>query len=245
MHDVTSTYLDLERSGVDTAVLPVGAIEQHGPHLPLSMDWYQGEIVARQVAKRLDAYLLPGMPFGCSQAHHGFRGTISLAPETLGAVVKDIVTSLLEQGFRRIAVLNFHGGNLILKLAVRDLNLSRSQGKVVLVSPGQDGGVKLREIFEGYADEQHAGDLETSVMMHAAPEQVGPSRVDHVPDVGPVYFDYLAMKEFCPDGVWGRSSLATAEKGRLAVEAMVSYTVDYLHETFARLGLPAQETSEG
>ena len=43
--------------------LPVGAIELHGPHLPLSMDWYQGEIVARQVAKRLDAYLLPGMPF--------------------------------------------------------------------------------------------------------------------------------------------------------------------------------------
>ena len=185
------------------------------------------------------------MPFGCSQAHHGFRGTISLAPETLGAVVKDIVSSLLDQGFRRIAVLNFHGGNLILKLAVRDLNLSRSQGKVVLVSPGQDGGVKLREIFEGYADELHAGDLETSVMMHAAPEQVGPSRIDHVPGVGPVYFDYLAMKEFCPDGVWGRSSLATAEKGRLAVEAMVSYTVDYLHETFARLGLPAQETSEG
>ena len=80
-------------------------------------------------------------------------------------------------------------------------------------------------------------------MMHAAPEQVGPSRVDHVPGVGPAYFDYLAMKEFCPDGVWGRSSLATAEKGRLAVEAMVSYTVDYLQDTFTRLGVPAKNTS--
>ena len=133
MHDVTSTYLDLERSGVDTAVLPVGAIEQHGPHLPLSVDWFQGEIVARQVVERLDAFLLPGIPYGCSQAHTGFRGTISLAPETLGAVVKDVVTSLLEQRFRRIAVLNFHGGNLILKLAVRDLNLSQSMGKVVVL----------------------------------------------------------------------------------------------------------------
>ena len=244
MYDVTSTYLDLERSGVDTAVLPVGAIEQHGPHLPLSVDWFQGEIVARQVAERLNGFLLPGMPFGCSQAHHGFRGTISLAPETLGAVVKDVVTCLLEQGFRRIAVLNFHGGNLILKLAVRDLNLSQSQGKVVLVSPGQDAGARLSEIFEGYADELHAGDLETSVMLHAAPEQVGQSRIDHVPDVGQVYFDYLPMKEFCPDGVWGRSSLATAEKGRLAIDAMVDYTVEYLQETFARLGVPAQETSE-
>ncbi|MCY4529508.1 MAG: creatininase family protein [Chloroflexi bacterium] len=126
MHDVTSTYLDLDSSGVDTAVLPVGAVEQHGPHLPLSVDWFQGEIVARRVAERLDGFLLPGVPYGCSQAHTGFRGSISLAPETLGAVVTDIAESLLEQGFCRIAVLNFHGGNLVLKLAVRDLNLSQS-----------------------------------------------------------------------------------------------------------------------
>ena len=244
MLDVSSTYLDLENSGIDTAVLPVGAIEQHGPHLPLSVDWLQGEIVARQVAERLDAFLLPGIPYGCSQAHTGFRGTISLAPETLGSVVTDIAESLLEQGFHRIAVLNFHGGNLILKLTVRDLNLSQSIGKVVLVSPGQDAGAKLDEILEGYPDEQHAGELETSVMLHAAPDQVGDSRVDHVPDVGPVYFDYLPMKEFCPDGVWGRSSLATAEKGRLAIQAMVDYTVKYLQDTFERLGVPAENSSK-
>lgn len=244
MYDVTSTYLDLESNGVDTAVLPVGAIEQHGPHLPLSVDWFQGDFVARQVAERLNAFLLPGIPFGCSQAHMGFRGSISLSPETLGAVVKDVVKSLLEQGFRRIAVLNFHGGNLILKLAVRDLNLSQSQGKVVLVSPGQDAGIKLDAILEGYADEQHAGELETSVMMYAAPDQVGDSRVDHVPGVGPIYFDYLPMKEFCPDGVWGRSSLATAEKGKQVIDAMVDYTVEYLQDTFERLGVPARNASE-
>ena len=244
MYDVTSTYLDLERSGVDTAVLPVGAIEQHGPHLPLSVDWFQGEIVARHVAERLDAFLLPGIPYGCSQAHAGFRGTVSLAPETLGAVVTDIAESLLEQGFRRIAVLNFHGGNLVLKLAVRDLNLSQSIGKVVLVSPGQDAGAKLDEVLEGYPDEQHAGELETSVMLHEAPWQVGDSRVDHVPDVGPVYFDYLPMKEFCPDGVWGRPSLATAEKGRMAIETMVDYTVEYLQDTFTILGVPAKNYPE-
>ena len=244
MYDATSTHLDLERSGVDTAVLPVGAIEQHGPHLPLSVDWFQGDVVARVVAERVDAYLLPGMPFGCSQAHAGFRGSIFLAPETLGAVVKDVATSLLEQGFRRIAVLNFHGGNLILKLAVRDLNLSQSLGKIVLVNPAQDAGAMLNEILDGYGDEQHAGELETSIMMYAAPDQVGPSRVDHVPDVGPVYFDYQPMKEYCPDGVWGRSSLATAEKGRMAVEAMASYTVDYLEKTFARLGVPPRQTRQ-
>ena len=244
MYDASSTYLELEQSGVDSAVLPVGAIEQHGPHLPLSVDWFQGEFVARQVAERLGAFLLPGMPFGCSQAHAGFRGSIFLSPETLGAVVKDVAESLLEQGFRRIAVLNFHGGNLILKLVVRELNLTQSQGKVVLVSPGQDASKGLNEVLDSYPDEQHAGELETSIMMHAAPDQVGPSRIDHVPDVGPVFFDYLPMKEYCPDGVWGRSSLATAEKGRLATDAMVNYTVDYLQDTFAKLGVPDKVSSE-
>ena len=129
-------------------------------------------------------------------------------------------------------------------MSVRDLNLSQSLGKVVLVSPGQDAGAKLDEILSGYPDEQHAGELETSVMLHAAPDQVGDSRVDHVPDVGPVYFDYLPMKDFCPDGVWGRSSLATAEKGRLVIDAMVDHTVEYLKDTFSKLGVPARKTCE-
>ncbi|MCY4529507.1 MAG: hypothetical protein OXD46_10830 [Chloroflexi bacterium] len=81
-------------------------------------------------------------------------------------------------------------------------------------------------------------------MLHAAPEQVGPSRIDHVPGVGPVYFDYLPMKDFCPDGVWGRASLATAEKGRLAIDAMVDFAVEYLEDTFTELGVPAKSTSE-
>lgn len=237
MYDSTATYQDLETSDMDTAVLPVGAIEQHGPHLPLSVDWFQGEAIARLVAGRLGAYLLPGMPFGCSQAHVGFRGSIFLAPETLGAVVKDVATSLLVQGFRRIAVLNFHGGNLILKLAVRDLNLKQNDGKVVLVNPSQDAGTVLSEILDGYGDEQHAGELETSIMMYLAPEQVRAERVDYVPDVDPVHFDYLPMKDFCRHGVWGNSSLATAEKGKLVVDAMVDYTVDKLQETFTKLGL--------
>ena len=74
MIEATNTHLEVEASGVDTAVLPVGAIEQHGPHLPLATDWAQAEAVAGGVAGRLDAFLLPGIPYGCSQAHAGFEG---------------------------------------------------------------------------------------------------------------------------------------------------------------------------
>ena len=239
MYDVTNTSPEIESSGVDTAVLPVGAIEQHGPHLPLSVDWFQGDAIASGVAERLDAFLLPGIPYGNSQAHEGFRGSISLSPETLASVVQEIGLGLLDQGFRRIAVLNFHGGNLVLKIATRDLNLNQDAGKVVLVHPHLEAAESLSRILEGAEDEQHAGELETSVMMHLAPEQVGDERIDHVPDVRPVYFDYIPMKEFCPDGIWGRPSLATPEKGSLAVEAMIDATVSYLETTFADLGIPA------
>ena len=237
MFDVSNTYVDIERSGVDTAILPVGAIEQHGPHLPLSVDWDQAEAVSRGVAERLDAFLLPGIPYGCSQAHVGFRGTVSLSAETLGAAVKDIVRSLLDQDFRRIAVLNFHGGNLILKLAVRELNMGRQRAKVVLVHPFVDIGGERSRILDNPLDDSHAGEMETSTMMHLSPEHVGDQRIDHVPDVGPEYFDYLPMKEFCPDGVWGRTSLSTAEKGKQLLEAMVDYTSRVLETDFERLGV--------
>ncbi len=241
MYDWTNTYVDLEDSGVDTAVLMVGAIEQHGPHLPLSADWFVGDAVARGVAQRLDAYLLPGIPIGSSHAHRGFRGSVSISHETLGAVVRDITLDLLDQGFRRIALINSHGGNLMPKITTRDINLSQGKGKLVQLHPSQAAAERLSAILDtALEDEQHAGELETSLVLHLAPEQVGPERVDHLPDAGPVHFDYRPMRDFCPDGVWGRSSLASAEKGRRALEAMIEDTAALFEDTFARLGVPAK-----
>lgn len=239
MLDATNTSPELEASDVNLAVFSVGAIEQHGPHLPLCVDWALGETVARMVAERLNAFLLPGIPYGTSEAHEGFRGSISLAHETLRAVVQDIVRSLLAQGFRRVVLLNFHGGNIVLKIAVRELNLSQDRGKVVLVQPVQEARGRISRILVSAQDEQHAGEMETSMMMHIAPDQVGDERIDHVPEMGPVYFDYARMKEFCPDGIWGRPSLATAEKGKQVIDAMVEATVECVEDMFGRLGVPA------
>ena len=237
MLDVGNTSRDVERSGVDTAVLPVGAIEQHGPHLPLSVDWVVADAVARGVAESLNALLLPALAFGNSQAHTGFRGSISLSAETLGSVVHDIGRSLLAQGFRRIVVVNTHAGNLILKPTVRHLNMTQDQGKVVLVRPRMEALGEVLGIVEGGPGDVHAGEYETSLMMHLAPEQVGDERVDHVPDVGEDYFDYTPMKEFCPEGVWGRSSLATAEKGKKLLPVLIEQTAASVERTFERLGV--------
>lgn len=235
MYDVTNTSVEIENSGVEIAILPIGAIEQHGPHLPLSVDWFQGEAVSKGVATKLNAFLLPGIPYSNSQAHDGFRGSISLSPETLATVVQEICLELLDQGFRRIGVLNFHGGNLVLKIAIRDLNLNNNIGKIVLVHPHLETSESLGLILDDLECEQHAGELETSVMMHLAPDQVGLERIDHVPNVTPTYFDYIRMKEFCPDGIWGKPSLATAEKGGRAVKSMIETTASCLETTFADL----------
>ena len=76
MWDTSNTSAEIEESDVDTAILPVGAIEQHGPHLPVSVDWKQADALGRGVAERLNAFLLPALPFGNSEAHAGFRGSI-------------------------------------------------------------------------------------------------------------------------------------------------------------------------
>ena len=246
MFDWTNTYLDLETSDVDTAVLLFGAIEQHGPHLPISTDWFVGEAVARGVAEKLDAFLLPGIPFGNSQAHHGFRGTVSLSPETLDAVVRDISLSLLDQGFRRIAVINFHGGNLIVKITARDINLSQDKGKVVQLHPTWVDPQRFADIIEtSLVDEQHAGELETSQIMYLAPEQVGPQRIDHIPPgLAATEFDYRPMRDFCPDGIWGRTSLATAEKGKRSVDTMIEVAAEAFEEDLRPPG-SAGQTARG
>jgi creatinine amidohydrolase len=97
--------------GRSTVVVPFGAVEQHGPHLPLDTDAVLGDRLGLLLAERLDALCAPTVRIGCSQHHLAFAGTISLRPETLGMIVRDVVDSLAQHGFRRIILLPTHGGN--------------------------------------------------------------------------------------------------------------------------------------
>jgi creatinine amidohydrolase len=98
--------------GMTTAVVPVGSIEQHGPHLPLLVDAARGEALGRKVASALgDALVAPAIRVGCSEHHMGFAGTISLTSETLEAVCRDYATSLARHGFHEVYFVPSHGGN--------------------------------------------------------------------------------------------------------------------------------------
>lgn len=240
--DVNATSPDLARAGLRTAVLPIGAIEQHGRALPLASDWLQADAVARAVAERLgDAYLLPALPFSCSQIHADFPGTVSLEPATLDRVVKDLVEDLFRQGFARVVLVNFHGGNFVLRSTVRELNHFRSDAKVVMVWPWITAADELAAIVETSGQEVHAGELESSLVLAIEPELVRAptAQDDFLPQVAHEHMDYRRLQEVSPTGVWGRPSLGTREKGRRAIAAMADKVAAHVEATFASLGLSA------
>ncbi|MBS7611010.1 creatininase family protein [Candidatus Bathyarchaeota archaeon] len=221
-----STYKDVEASSVKGAILPIGSLEQHGANLPLDTDTIIASEIAREAASRLNLFLLPTIPLSCSAEHRGAKGTVYLRPETLTSVLKDIINSLREEGFKYLVVFSWHGGNFVLKPAVRYLNLDYSDFKIVLVSE-QTYGDALRGIFET-ANDLHAGEQETSLLLHIKPDVVKGTAGSYEPSVEREMLDYLPMLKISPTGVWGDPSKADRVKGEKAFKAIVESIVKYV-----------------
>lgn len=247
LYDYQNTFSEVRDGKPTVAILPVGATEQEGDHLPVGASTLILETISRQIADGLDesAYLLPVMPFGTSGSHLGSAGTISLGWSTLMDVIKDIVESLALQGISRIVVIDSLGcatggmtrphENFIVKTAVRQMNYDHPEIDVLWVQPFTAAAAELGGILVNPKDDVHAGELTTSLLMHLAPELVQSNAVDHVPDIGKTALDWVPFNTLCPDGVWGYPSHASAEKGGLAIAAAVKHTIAYVQESFAYL----------
>jgi creatinine amidohydrolase len=165
-----------------TVVWPFGAIEQHGPHLPLGTDGLFAERVLTAVLERLPAELpiwrLPLFSLGFSPEHKGFPGTLSLSAEVLIQLITEVGADLASAGFRRLVLFNGHGGQIaLLQVAARQLRASHPRLAVMpcFLWSGPGGLAALLpepERSEGL----HASLAETSLMLHLAPELVGPER---------------------------------------------------------------------
>jgi creatinine amidohydrolase len=153
------------------AVLPIGATEQHGPHLPTGTDFFTVESLAREAAGQappgVPIIVTPTLPFGSSHHHFVFGATLSLSTETYFRVLSDLLESLVTDGFKRIFVINGHGGNHELaQLAARDIAL-RHAVQVAAASYWNVGWDRLIAIdaHRGRRLPGHAGDFETSIML--------------------------------------------------------------------------------
>lgn len=218
------------------ALQPIGAIENHGDHLPLQTDNLLAHGVAKQVAARVpDSVVLPPLPHGQVWSTSAYPGTISLSLETMVALLYEIGASLHAQGVPLLAFVNGHMGNLdAMKLAARRLHDEHGMRVLSLTYPGI--GEITREVLE---DERlhpsyfHACELETSYMLHLAPGSVDmeqaranrPTLPDDI-DVTPT-----PWHTFSPDSpVLGDPTLATAEKGKAIVDVAVARIVELIEQ---------------
>jgi creatinine amidohydrolase len=241
-HDAAE--LDAERT---VALIPVAALEQHGPHLPLDTDAFLVTRVVEAAAKRARAgepvLVTPTIFAGSSEHHMEFAGTVSLRPETLAAVVRDVCSSLARHGFRRLLIVNGHGGNrAVLAGAVQSLGFEAPVCLSTLDywTLAADVVAKLRESPAGGM--AHACEFETSLMLHLRPESVRMELIAReIPEPrfslerldlfrqGPLGANW-STHELSTSGVLGAPDLATAEKGRAFFEACVSGLAGLIEE---------------
>ena len=212
-------------------VLPVGAIEQHGPHLPLSVDRDLVEAVtARALAALMPAQnvlVLPTVQIGCSIEHDRFPGTLSLSGATLLVVLADLAASLRRSGVLRLVLFNGHGGNTAaLEMAAREMRVTHG---MIVATASWFGFAGAEEVFAGadLAQDLHAGLIETSAMLAARPELVEMDKARDFPTAmtgwaadapriglsGQPARPAWAIGDLNREGACGNAAAATAEAG--------------------------------
>lgn len=224
---------DAIAAGATTAVLPLGATEQHGPHLPLSVDSDHADRLGVLVAERLgDALVLPTVRLGCSPHHLAFAGTLSLRPETLEAVCADCCASVARHGFRRLLIFSAHIGNHppLAEIAPRLAAAAPAGLDVLAFTDGRailDAWRSAAERTAGLGERVggHADVAESSIMLAVRPEAVRGERAA-AGFTGTLDDALLArilsggVEAVAPNGVLGDPRGMSAELGAACLEAV-------------------------
>lgn len=225
------------------ALLPVGALEQHGPHLPFSTDVIIAEYMAEKIAEKTGFILLPALSYTPSFSLRKFPGTIRVSNETFSEQLCEISRSLASHKVQYIYLVIAHiGAKQACQMAERQLLLEDNTAKLVnLALPGLD------EAMQKYCTSQrwhpayaHADEYETSALLAIRPELVHMEKaVSEYPQKNPLMGPIsIAWDEFCSTGVIGDATVATAEKGRAMLELMIEkglQTINYHQASLQKL----------
>ncbi len=232
---------------VDIALLPVGAIEQHGPHLPLDCDAFDAGHIALKVAENCSVprpIVLPLVPYGVSYHHEDFSGTISISPESLSNMVYDIGMSAVKHGITKLVIINGHGGNSpALHFAAQMIN--RDSHIFTCVDTGESSDPDVDAMAETPND-VHAGEIETSTTLASRPHLVRLKEVrKFIPRFSSRYLNFTSKRgvgwyahtsKISPTGVLGDPTKGTREKGERMLEVTIRNLVEFV-EVLKKLSL--------
>ena len=220
-------------------ILPLGAIEEHGYHLPLGTDSFQAVRIAEMAAQKVPGTIvLPAMNYGFCVDTMNYCGTISASAQTICSMVSDIAESLYRHGFRTLVVFNSHGGNkgvadTAIRQALLHLNTPgrplEDNFNLYVLNSFERTGQEIKTMLEG-RDYGHACEMETSVMLALAPDMVNMKRAVEEYMTGDSYTVWRLrdMKKVSGSGVHGAANKANVEKGKKIVALLVEDLVNLL-----------------
>ncbi len=231
----------LKRSAL--AIVPMGSVEQHGPHLPCGTDYLASLVIGQKVAEKVDGLLLPFCPVGVTPFHMSFAGTLTLKPQTFISVIEDICDSIIRHGAEKIVFLNWHEGN------TAAMNLAA-------VSVQQRHPVRLLVVqacyiaFELFGQEcglTHGGELEVLPILAYEPSLVHleratnpspPERAKQIDGLrrGRAAYPFLRdIREIAPTGWYGEPQKATPQRAKEFLEGVANRASEYIEKTFKEL----------
>ena len=208
-------------------IIPLGSIEQHGPHLPVTTDILIAEYIANQISKKIPAFVIPGIPYGVSYEHESFFN-ISINSDLLSELLTQLCISLAENGFRSIIILNGHHGNMGVMQYVPQ--------KVAIKNPKLNVfGINYWNLIEREFD--HAGFVETSLMLSINPKLVqmdrakrGYSDTKRLHATYSTFLNNPSSFKITKNGVWGDPTKANSSDGRKIMSTAIKNIIRSIKE---------------
>lgn len=214
-----------------TVIIPFGSVEEHGPHLPLGTDTIHIYEVCKEASRQIPIFVAPPLFYGVCRSTRNHPGTVGIRASTLRTVTADLVSDLYRQGLRHFLIISGHASGLQVSCLTEvgeELLQTYSDIRVATLSILDLAMNGWQEVIVT-KDDSHAGEVETSVMLHLRPQLVGEAR----PREWPRFPKHLLVRDklrYWPGGVWGDASHASERKGKklfdLSVEALLRLIKD-------------------
>jgi len=244
---------DRRRQGTKLVIVPTGAVEIYGPHLPMGSDGIVATEIATRVAGKTGAMIAPFIPLGESSMLLDYPGTQTIRKSTFESIIDDTCTNLIQYGFKNILFITGHAGNVdtvnyLARRYQRQYGVTCGQVDWWRLAAAQSEGILE---LTGRMAHGHASECGTSVMLYLRPDLVDMSKAarveprDDLYDSLPGFIRYGRFKDKTPNAIIGDATIASADKGRLIIERCVDRIIAFTKSEFDSRGLDSFESTIG